>query len=59
MRTNYELNLPVKSAEIYADFLRCNDFYFTSRDFFGDYVHFDLYLSETEAETADRFLATI
>lgn len=59
MRTNYELNLPVSEAEVYADFLRSNDFYFTSSEYFGEYIHFDLYLSETEADTADRFLRSI
>ena len=55
MRTYYETNLPVTDAEIYADFLRSNDFYFETSDYFGEYVQFTQYLSETEADACKRY----
>lgn len=58
MRTYYNVNLPVCDAEYYKDFLRSNDFYFETSEYFGEYVHFELYLSETEAQQADAFLQT-
>ena len=58
MRTYYETNLHVNDAEIYADFLRSNDFYFETSDYFGEYVQFTQYLSETEADACKRYLST-
>ena len=58
MRTYYNVNLPINEADYYANFLRDNDFYFETSSYFGEYVHFELYLSESEADTCDRFLKT-
>lgn len=58
MRTYYNVNLKVSEADYYKDFLRSNDFYFECSDYFGEYVHFELYLSESEADVCDRFLQT-
>lgn len=58
MRSYYNVNLKVSEADYYRDFLRSNDFYFETSEYFGEYVHFELYLSESEADTCDRFLKT-
>ena len=56
MRTYYNVNLTVNEADFYADFLRSNDFYFETSSYFDEYVHFEMFLSENEADICDRFL---